>query len=155
METNNPLEKMGLSLEEVLEVDEKLIKDTRRGKKDRRICLCGHPMSRHAEYAGVLSCKPTAMQCPCKKMRPVLEADDVRPFLRKTEGSGAMHALTRGIASAVSTGKMVNWIVDVVCDKCGSTEGGVVPAAVTQTGYLSPSATGFDVLLCGKCRTEV
>lgn len=155
METNNPLEAMGLSIEEVLEVDQKLINDTKRGKRDRRICVCGHPMTRHTEYSGILSCKPTAMQCPCKKMRPVLEADDVRPFLRKTEGSGAMHALTRGIASAVSTSKKVEWIVDVVCDRCQSTNGGVVPAAVTQTGRLSPSATGFDVLLCGKCRTEM
>lgn len=155
MDKLDPLAGMGISLDEAIAVDKKLVAQTRKGRKDRRVCLCGHPVVRHNEYAGVLSCKPTAMICPCKKIKPVLESDDIRPFLRKTEGSGALHALTRGIASAVSTEHKVTWLINLVCDRCAGTDGGVVPAAVTQGGRLSSSATGYDALLCGKCRTEM
>ena len=147
----NPLDALGLSLEEVLEADRKITGATKKGRRDRRVCMCGHAVGRHSEYAGNMTCKPSAMLCPCKAIKPVLEADDIRPFLRKTEGSGAMHALTRGIAAAVSSGKEVVWLIEIKCDKCGSTES-VVPAAVTQNGFLKDSATGFDVLLCHGCR---
>lgn len=148
----NPLEALGLSLEEVLEADKKITGATKKGRRDRRVCLCGHPIGRHSEYAGTMTCKPSALLCPCKAIKPVVEAEDIRPFLRKTEGSGAMHALTRGIAAAVSSGKEVTWLIEIKCDKCGGTEN-VVPAAVTQNGFLKDTATGFDVLLCHGCRT--
>lgn len=155
MDRLDPLAAMGVSLEEALAADKKITDKTRKGVRDRRICVCGHPVARHAEYAGVLTCKPTAMRCPCRKVRPVLEADDIRTFLRKTEGSGMLHALTRGIAASVSSGKKVEWTVALNCDRCGQSEGRkVMPSVVTQGGRITNTATGYDVLLCNVCREE-
>ena len=151
----NPLEGMGLSIEEVLEVDRKILGETKKGRRDRRVCLCGHAVARHSEYAGHLTCKPSALLCPCKAVKPVIEADDIRAFMRRTEGAGAMHALTRGIASTVSSGKEVTWLVELKCDKCGSIASNVVPAAVTQSGRLADGATGFDALICHDCRVTM
>ena len=66
-----------------------------------------------------------------------------------------MHALTLGIVSHVQTGREVQWIVDLVCDRCGEANGNVVPVPVTQTGRATSYPTGYDALLCPTCRTEV
>lgn len=146
---------MGLTVEEVQEADRKIIQKTKAGGRDRRICVCGHAVSKHTTYAGILDCKPSALRCPCKKIRPVLEVDDTRVFLRKTEGGGAMHALSRGIYSSIQAGKNVRWTIDLMCDRCGSTANNVVPVPVSQSGSSQDEATGFDALLCPSCRTEV
>jgi hypothetical protein len=93
--------------------------------------------------------------CPCKAVKPVIEADDIRSFMRRTEGAGAMHALTRGIASTVSSGKEVTWLIELKCDKCGKAAANVVPAPVTQSGRLADGATGFDALICHECRVSM
>lgn len=139
--------------EEALHADDLLC--ARQGRRrDGRICVCGHPMTRHAMLSGLVYCKPTRMECPCKKARPVVEASDTRPFLRKTEGQGAMHALGRGLLAASRDGHRVEWLVPRQCDRCG-TEGPVSPVPVTQRGVAVNEATGFDALLCNKCRMEV
>ena len=149
------LSAMGLTPDEVAEADRKITEKTKAGNRDRRICVCGHAVSKHSNYAGILTCKPSALLCPCKKVNPVLESSDTRVFLRKTEGAGAMHALSRGIYAAIQSGKDVKWIIDLKCDRCGSTESNVVPVPVTQSGYAADHATGFDALLCATCRTSV
>ena len=154
-DAKDALEKMGISLEEALKADEKVRGEAKTRDRDGRVCLCGHAIARHTLVGGVVYCKPSRMECPCKKTRPVLEVEDTRKFLRRTSGSGAMHALTLGIVSHVQTGKSVEWIVDLKCDRCGTDDNNVVPAAVTQNGRAASYATGFDALLCPKCRTEV
>jgi hypothetical protein len=146
------LSMLGLSVEEIDKAEEEL---GTRGPRDQRICVCGHPVSRHTMTSGVVYCKPARMECPCKKIRPVLEAQDTRAFLRKTEGLGGMHALSRGIRAILAKGKSVRWIVDLECDRCGSSSETVIPAAVTQRGIPTEHATGFDALLCPKCATEI
>lgn len=150
----NALEMLGISLDEAREIDGKLTKKAK-VKRDRRICLCGHGVSKHTTYNGILTCKPSAMMCPCKKVNPVLEADDTRVFMRKTEGAAAMHALSRGMYACLESGKEVRWIVDLHCDRCGSTDKRVVPVPVTQNGFAADYATGFDALLCDDCRLAV
>ena len=81
----NALEAMGLTFEEVQEADRKIVEKAKAGGRDRRICVCGHALSKHTTYSGILTCKPSALLCPCKKIRPVLQCDDTRVFLRKTE----------------------------------------------------------------------
>lgn len=122
--------------------------------RDRRICLCGHPVGRHTMVSGITFCKPSRMECPCKAQRLVLESEDTRVFLRKTEGSGALHALGRGLKAAKDAGKKVTWIVEMKCDRCQK-DGPVSPVAVTQRGVLVSSATGYDALLCKKCRETI
>jgi hypothetical protein len=151
-DAKDALDAMGISLEEAVEVDESLRE--RPSVRDGRVCLCGHGMGRHSTTGGVVWCKPARMDCPCKKIRPVIEVEDTRPFLRKTAGGGMMHALVRGISAVALSGKPVTWLVDLKCDKCGA-EGkstGVVPVPVTKNGIASDEATGYDALLCQKCR---
>lgn len=145
---------MGLTVEDIDETDKDLIARRAYGS-DRQVCLCGHGSSRHTVVNGVVFCKPARMECPCKKMRPVLITEDTRMFIRKTDGSGPAHALARGIRAAVEKNKSVSWMIDLVCDRCGKADNNVVPAAVTQNGYAASHATGYDALLCPDCRTEV
>lgn len=145
------LKAMGLSVEEVLEG----VEPGRPRRSDPRICLCGHAVARHTQINGLTFCKPARMECPCKKCRPVLEADDTRKFLRRTDGGGKLHALARGIVSHVEAGKSVKWVVELQCDRCGENDENVVPVPVTQSGKATTYATGYDALLCRKCRTEV
>jgi hypothetical protein len=149
------IEAMGLSLDEVVKADEEIKSRRQRYDTDRSICLCGHPMARHTVVNGVVYCKPARMECPCKKARPVLEAHDLRKFIRRTNGGGALHALTRGILSHVEEDLEVKWLVDLECDRCGEKDDQVVPVPVTQSGSAMNWATGYDALLCRKCRTEV
>lgn len=148
----DPFDFMDFTLDEALEADERL--RSRPAVRDGRICICGHPVSRHTVVSGVTFCKPTRMECPCKKTRPVLESRDTRPFLRKTEGAGRSHALGRGMAAARTKNIEFNWIVDMKCDRCQK-EAPLSPVPVSQTGVAQVSATGFDALLCGECRMEV
>lgn len=146
---DDALAAMGISMEEAKEADDALRE--RPAVRDGRICICGHGVGRHSVTSGVVWCKPARMDCPCKKVRPVLEVDDARPFLRKTAGAGAMHALVRGLSALAESGKKAKWIVDLKCDKCGE-EGSVVPVPVTKNGIVMSEPTGFDALLCPECR---
>lgn len=140
---------MGISVEEAAEADAALRE--RPASRDGRVCLCGHGVGRHTVTGGAVWCKPARMDCPCKKVRPVLEVDDARPFLRKTGGGGPMHALVRGVSALVASGKKAEWIVDLVCDKCSGDQE-VVPVPVTRNGIPVDEATGYDALLCSGCR---
>jgi hypothetical protein len=119
--------------------------------RDGRICMCGHPMKRHNEYSGIMSCSPTRLVCPCKKSRPVIDVSDTRVFLRKTRGPGSLHALAQGILAAGKAGHKVEWLIEHKCDKCG-VDAKVSPVAVTQHGAIVDEATGYDALLCVQCR---
>lgn len=154
MSADQVFEHLDFTQEEAQAADESLL--ARQGRKrDGRICVCGHPVTRHTLLAGgLVYCKPTKMECPCKASRPVIESSDTRPFLRKTEGPGVLHALGRGIQAALKAGHDVDWLVDKQCDRCG-TEGPVSPVPVTQRGVAVNEPTGFDALLCRKCREQV
>lgn len=144
---------IGISVSEAIEGDSSLLRSA--GSRDKSICVCGHPVSRHTDTHGAVYCKPTRMECPCKKVRPVLEAEDLRCFLRKTAGSGSMHALTRGMAASAQKEKKVRWAIDLKCDRCKTEASRLVPAPVTQTGFATHHPTGYDALLCEKCLAEI
>jgi hypothetical protein len=145
---------MGITTDDVDASDAELI-EKRKYQVDREICLCGHSMGRHTITSGIVLCKPARMECPCKKARPVLVTQDVRKFIRKTEGAGAAHALTRAMRETAALGKSVEWIIDLKCDRCGAANNNVVPVPVTQNGIARSYATGYDALLCPDCRVEV
>jgi hypothetical protein len=144
---------LGMDLEEVVEMDSVL--RTRPAQRDGRICLCGHGIMKHSEFGGHVNCKPSKMDCPCKRIRPVIDVEDTRPFLRKTQGAGPMHALARGLAALAVSGKEAEWIVDLVCDRCEEESSILYPVPVTQSGFASTEATGYDALLCPTCREAV
>ncbi len=144
------LEAMGMSVDEVLMVDDVL--RTRPAVRDGRICLCGHSMTKHLVIDGIVSCKPSKMDCPCKNCRPVIDTEDTRPFLRRTQGAGPEHALSRGLAALAMRNKNAQWIIDLECDMCKQHSSQLIPVPVTQSGIAVDYATGYDALLCPSCR---
>lgn len=144
---------MGISVDEAHEADERL-KD--RPTRDPRICLCGHAINKHTTPAGVITCQPSRMYCPCKNIRPVVEVEDTRLFLRKTTGPGVGHALVRGISALAQVGKEAKWIEPPCCDRCNTTEGRIVPVPINGASKtVAYEPTGLDALLCEKCMEEV
>lgn len=123
--------------------------------KTKQICICGHAVGRHTfiDARAIWNCKPTRMDCPCKELRPVLQVQDTRPFLRKTQGAGPLHALSRGMLAANEAGVEMSWIEEPACDNCGVV-GPVSPVPFTKQGYVSLEATGIDKLICRKCREQ-
>ena len=153
LSAEDALAAIGISLDEAVDGDNSLLRST--GNKSKMICVCGHPASRHTSTAVYVYCKPTRMECPCKKIRPVLEAEDLRCFLRKTAGSGSMHALTRGIAASAQKKKKVRWAIDLECDRCKKQVNRLIPTPVTQSGIAVDHPTGYDALLCEECLDKV
>lgn len=87
------------------------------------ICACGHAKSRHYIDGDVSTCKPSALECQCGKYHPVLKAQDTRLFQYKTTGSGAEHALSKGIRQSAHKKKSVEWLDGALkCAFCGTTE---------------------------------
>jgi hypothetical protein len=151
------LAQIGMSVEELEEADNELYLSgkAQRRSRDNRICACGHRVSAHTVVGGAAYCRPTKLECPCKSCKPVIEVQDTRCFNFKTEGSGALHALARGLLACVKRGKSVKWIIELQCERCNRPAEKLVPAAVSQRGQAASVATGYDALLCEDCRREV
>jgi len=88
-------------------------------RNDRRICICGHPVSRHDKETR--ACRPARFDCPCRRLHPVIEVPNTRFFLSRTMGSGEKHALTRGIFMARQAmgddfDERAKWLVELQCE---------------------------------------
>jgi hypothetical protein len=148
-----------LDYEEVLEAKEALLVTVR--NDDRRICSCGHAMSRH-KYNPFLNrhfCKPGAYSCPCLVQRPVMEVPNTKFFMRKSFGSGTKHALAMGYAASKEAlgddfTENVKWLIPKACEVCGA-ETAYYPVRVTPTGEVllnSDEDQGVTAFLCPSCR---
>jgi hypothetical protein len=149
------LRQMGIDPEEAIEVDRSL---TTKKRRDRRICICGHGASRHIHDNGVSACVPSRLTCTCQMLRPVLEVDDTRKFLRKSSGPGTRHALIRGMTALIEDGKFANWIDELSCDKCEAKTLGIVPVPLSFGGrvaYSEDDMSGKHVFLCQDCLEEI
>lgn len=143
---------MGLDPNEAVEVDRRL---TTKPRRDKRICLCGHSVGRHDVSLGRPVCVVGKQYCNCRKLTPVLEVEDTRTFIRKTEGSALNHALTRGLASAIESGQTVTWIEEArFCYRCDMSGEDIrlTPMAVSANGVPQAEDTGYNVLFCDDCR---
>lgn len=129
---------------------------------DRRICICGHAMSRHHfnKFDGTHYCKPGQLACPCINPRAVIEVPNTRYFMRKSRGSGAKHALPRGIVASIEAlgeeefNEKMKWLVDPVCDIC-KTSTKYYPVRVTPTGESiedDEEDQGVTAFKCAECR---
>lgn len=120
--------------------------------KNKHVCICGHAVNKHIEYAqGRLQCQTAKMICPCKGAVPVLLASDTRFFMRKTYGFGFKHALARGIRAMEKAGKSGKWLVVLICFKCERTDKPVKPAAMTAFNTISETPTDKNIFLCDDC----
>lgn len=136
--------------EKALEYFEELKKNQ---KRSGGVCICGHSMKAH--LGDPVVCAPGRMFCPCKVPREVIQTSNLRPFMKKTQGASALHALGQGMHGALSRDAKIEWVVDQSCDRCGSTDS-VVPAAIdTYNGKVAGEATGVDKLICKKCYIEL
>jgi hypothetical protein len=152
-ESLSALAAMGISYEEAKEISEALLTTP---TKDDRVCVCGHTMSKHnVSSNGIVSCKPSRYECPCKRAKPVLTCDNIRPFMRKTASHRTQHALVMGITKAIEIGATLKWIEEpLVCERCKE-PAQVQPVCLTQKGFKADYPTGYDYLLCDKCFSEV
>ena len=75
--------------------------------------------------------------------------------MSKTEGSGTLHALTRGILAAAKRDHEVSWVEEArYCHKCHAAGESVrlTPMAVTANGIPASEDTGYNAFLCDECR---
>lgn len=147
----DPFDFLDFTQDEAKEILEKL--DTEK-KRTGRVCICGHPVGRHdLEDPTDIVCSANKNSCPCKSLRPVIEVDDARVFMRKTAGAGAAHSLGQGLISAVTRGQEITWLVEQKCDACGA-EGKLSPVATTEAGFIVDEPSRFNALLCNSCREK-
>jgi hypothetical protein len=162
---------MGLDPQEIDTHDKSVVN---RLGVDRRICICGHAMDRHKVKSTIgtdnvipilknndttvpFSCTPNAQSCSCRRLIPVLEVSNTKYFLKKTTGSGELHALTRGIrALSKIKDHTMNWLVEPTCLLCGCTgvHERIVPAVFNSDKTLKQTegSIGYDDFICQKCR---
>ena len=155
MKAEELLKEMGIDPDEAVKVDRELSAKKRR---DPRVCICGHGANRHMEDNGVWACAPSRLTCTCQGLRPVVEVEDTRKFLRKSSGPGSKHALIRGLSTLIGEGKHATWIEEPTCEKCGAEGSGIVPVPFSFTGrvaYSENEMSGKHAFLCEDCLEEV
>lgn len=124
-------------------------------RRDGRICICGHPMARHKDEAGVgiIFCRPSRLSCKCQTPYAVIEVRNTRPFMFRTTGLGLEHALQAGIFRCREKGIEITWLVPQQCERegCDSTLG---VQAVPLSDRMKPVAqeSKINALMCVGCR---
>lgn len=144
------------------EAIEKYQKDKLKKQRNHSVCVCGHSVSYHTEVGGRSVCSPTTIRsCRCAVVRPVLDVQNLRLFLRVTAGSGGEHALGQGITASDANGKEYSWIepAGVKCDSClGDMEDWAnrhIIALDPYTGMVAERSTGVDKIVCTSCYLDI
>jgi len=124
-------------------------------KRNGEVCICGHSVKYHkaASTGGQVFCVPGRTVCECRTPRTALIVSDLRQFMQKTEGTGALHALGKGIATGKRKGVTMTPIL-TACDDCHreTAEGfPVAPAPIDSTGRITDVTTQWNLLLCRDC----
>lgn len=157
---------IGLTPEGVEEFSEN---QKNRGKRDSRVCVCGHAAGAHFARdlsqtpidslgEGEASCQAGKVPCECATFKWVLTMQDVRSFIQKTVGPGADHALSKGLASSAKRGFFPTWREGIVCFYCKrpSDEVGVLyPVAYNERGGEAFRSTPINMMNCSDCRAQI
>lgn len=146
--TNNPLEHFNYDRNRAEEIYSDVIS---RRKKNREICVCGHPMRLHSSSEQGTSCLAAKTFCPCTMPIPVLRANDHRYFTKISRGAGAKHALFQGMYASIKAGKEVNWLSEPMCFKCGKEGLLVRPIPLNRLMKISFGAGEMNLLACDVC----
>lgn len=147
---------IGIDEKELQEADKR---QKKRGKVDRRVCICGHGVSKHRydAIAGQWSCKP-AFNCPCKSPVAVMEVTNIKSFLRKTEGGGTLHALFGGLQGMKELDKEATFkqLIPWICHFCQSDKN-IKPEPLTKDGRRTRDglSMGYDAFVCDECRMKI
>ena len=155
------MDEFDLDLKEVNELNAVYQAEIR--NNDRRICICGHAMSRHHfdKYDGKHYCKPGQLSCPCLIPRAVIDVPNTRYFMRKSMGAGAKHSLPRGIAASMEAlgddfTERKKWLVPAECDFCHK-PAKYFPVRVSPLGKIledDEKDEGVTAFVCVDCRNS-
>lgn len=142
-----------------------------RGKRDSRVCVCGHAAGAHfpsggfggpadiADHeAGTVACQAGKTPCACNRFVYALTASDVRSFIQKTEGPGPDHALSKGIKSSIRRGVKIEWRAGIVCMYCHRSPeevGTLIPIAYNERYGEAFRSTPVNRMHCQSCRELV
>ena len=118
---------------------------------DRTICSCGHPSAHHGSLQDYTSCSFMNKYCPCRKLLPVIEVEDLRFFQKTTNGEGSNHALALGITSSIRSKKKIQWLIKPVCMKCKSETERVRPVPLTLQSERTNRLGQLNVIACHNC----
>lgn len=121
------------------------------GNPARQVCICGHLLKRHVNNQNASYCRSARAYCGCQSPLPVLEPEDLRPFVFNSEGVGKKHALAKGIHALHRSGKSARWLVELVCFKCYSEVSSVLPVAFSRDFRITDGVGYSNALLCQGC----
>lgn len=125
--------------------------------RSREVCACGHSMNCHAFVDGrdVWMCSPARIDCKCTGPKPVLEAENLRLFLKSTTGVGAEHALGKGIVSSLARESAVTWLEEATrCDVCLEVMEFPIPISIdVATGRVTDTSSSVTKIVCVSCYT--
>lgn len=125
------------------------------GKRDGRICACGHPLSQHDEFGAQQSgCFPSRIICSCKTPFPVLEVSDKRFFQHSTTGWGERHALSVGLLALKKSGGTSRVLVENRCFKCTSESVKLIPTSLNAGNSILEGPGDQNLLLCSSCWSQ-
>lgn len=141
----------------------------KRGRRDARVCVCGHSGNAHFPVhgsaedigdlpAGEVGCQAGKVPCQCDQFKWVLTIGDVRSFIQKTEGPGPLHALAKGIASSAKRGHFPEWREGIVCFMCKrdpAEVGQLIPIAYNERGGEAMRSTSINRMHCEECRLGI
>jgi len=164
------LELLGITPEQA---EEMVANHEAKGKRDSRVCVCGHPGGSHYPTSfvageenlpierfekGRVGCQAGKTPCECDEFQWVLTAKDVRSFIYKTLGPGPDHALARGVSATIKRGIPIEWRAGIVCFTCGkpsSEVGPILPIAYNERGVEASRSTNQNRMHCAGCRERI
>lgn len=159
----DPYEVMGVTDEMAQKWEEFKAK---KGRRDQRVCVCGHGGGAHYTFDGSsidaptseVGCQAGKVPCMCNRFFWVLTATDIRSFIQKTEGPGEDHALMKGLISSRRRGIVPEWREGFRCFHCKkepSEVGVLIPIAYNEKGGEAMRSTPDNRLHCSGCRQRI
>jgi len=122
-----------------------------RSRPKKLICVCGHTEACHDEARGMDFCYPAKQSCPCLKKVLVLRVENARYFMHSSDGSGPLHALTKGIRSMQRSGFTGELIVPKKCFSCEAPTNQLIPLMLTKDRLPTHSGGPYTILACESC----
>lgn len=122
-----------------------------RTRPKKLICVCGHSEGAHEQFRDMDTCCPARQFCRCQKMVLVLRVENARYFMHSSDGSGPLHALTKGIRSMQKNGFTGELVVPKKCFRCGAATSRLIPLMLTKDGLPTHSVGPYTILACESC----
>jgi len=143
---------IGVEKEEMAEYMESL--RTGVGNPARQICICGHGITRHHRNESNSYCNVAKSWCYCKEAFPVLESEDLRPFIYTTSGVGKEHALAKGLFALSKLNKNASWLIRIACFKCLKEQCCLTLVSLSKELRVKKGSGFSNALLCDACFLE-